>query len=213
MKQHLTFLLDAPASKVFYASSNVKEVIGYSKEEIMESGYAKMMFKLLPFSQLKYPLLALVSFVRMSKKDRAAIDQVYSCGLQFKTKLGKKMAFLVRTDVVARTASGEPSMLICTMYKICHLIRPNVYWLRFINAEGTSLNFVNTIKPFKNNVDILSTREKEILSLLPDSSEHIARQLGIEETTVVKHRKNMLFKTGTRDTTALVQLCGMSNIF
>lgn len=213
MKQQLTFLLDVPISKIFYASSNVNEEIGYSREEILEAGYAKMMFKLLPFSQLKFPLLALVSFLRMSKQERAGIDQMFSCGLQFKTKLGKKLTFLVRTDVVARTESRDPSMVICTMYRICHLLRPNVYWLRYIDAEGTSLRFTNSIKPSKKNTDILSTREKEILSLLPDSSEHIARQLGIEETTVVKHRKNMLFKTGARNTTALVQLCRMSNIF
>ena len=57
--------------------------------------------------------------------------------------------------------------------------------------------------------DILSEREKEILRLIAvgESSKIIADKLYITQNTVEKHRRNMIARTGAKDTTALVHIC------
>lgn len=212
MQRDITFLLDIPISKFFFISRNIQKILGFSKEEIMEWGFAKMMFKTLPASQLMYPLLNLGWYVRIDQLQTSKMGQLCVCGMQLKNKLGKKVNFIAQLDVVAYTASGASSIGICTLKEITHLVKPNVFWVRYLDAEGNPLGFFKPSRPLKRFSDILTAREKEVLTLLPDSSEQIAKQLGIEASTVVKHRKNMLTKTGARDTTALIQLCKMCNI-
>lgn len=58
----------------------------------------------------------------------------------------------------------------------------------------------------KNNYDELSKREHEILKLLCEglSKKEIAKKLNISERTVEKHRENLMSKTNTNSTIALV---------
>jgi DNA-binding NarL/FixJ family response regulator len=57
----------------------------------------------------------------------------------------------------------------------------------------------------------ISTRELDVLLLLAQglTSKQIGNQLFISPNTVDNHRRNMIARTGARDTTALVQLCRM----
>ena len=59
-----------------------------------------------------------------------------------------------------------------------------------------------------NNANVLTEREKEILSLIARgySSKQIAGDLKISEYTVANHRKNMLAKTGAKSSAELVNI-------
>ena len=54
----------------------------------------------------------------------------------------------------------------------------------------------------------LTQREKEILYCIAEglSSKQIATKLQISENTVANHRKNMLWKTGAKNSAEMVQL-------
>lgn len=212
MKRDIVFLVDMPISNFFFISTNVKNRLGYSKEELIEMGFAKMIFKSLPASQIIYPLLSLGWFLKIERQQSSNFEQMCVCGMQLKSKLGRRIHFLAQVDVVARTPAGFPALAICTLKEITHLLKSNLYWVRFVNSAGKPLGFFKSSRPLKQFSDILTTREKEILAILPASSEQIAKHFKIQVSTVVKHRKNMLLKTGAKDTTALIQLCKMSNI-
>jgi DNA-binding CsgD family transcriptional regulator len=83
------------------------------------------------------------------------------------------------------------------------------YW-GSITWEQRQYHFIS-----KNNKllpqDILSCREKETLLLLAQgfSSHEIAARLFISPHTVDHHRRNMIARTGLRDTTALLQVMHM----
>ena len=53
---------------------------------------------------------------------------------------------------------------------------------------------------------LLTNQEKKVIALIADgySSKQIAHQLYISEHTVVNHRKNMLYKTRTKNVAELV---------
>ncbi len=56
---------------------------------------------------------------------------------------------------------------------------------------------------------ILSKREKDILCYIAngDSTKMIAHKLNISENTIANHRKNMMFKTNTKNIAELVAYC------
>lgn len=100
---------------------------------------------------------------------------------------------------------------------IYHLIKKDFpyYWIRFQYGQQTQFvqSFHSDDKIYSKH-DLLSVREKEILSLIADDldTKEIAKKLFISVNTVGNHRSKMIDKLGARDTTALVQLAKMAGM-
>jgi DNA-binding CsgD family transcriptional regulator len=87
------------------------------------------------------------------------------------------------------------------------------WWAEFrINGEET-YTFHHEEKKFLKG-SILSEREKEILLLIEQGldTKDVAEKLFISPHTVDKHRKNMLDRTGAKDTSSLLNLCHAGKI-
>jgi DNA-binding NarL/FixJ family response regulator len=92
---------------------------------------------------------------------------------------------------------------------ITHLLKDDFYWTRIIYGdEKTCVKgyFSSTKEEIEG--EIISEREKEILSLLVQgkTTSDIAQTLFISPNTVNNHRQNILNKLGAKDTTALIHL-------
>ena len=63
------------------------------------------------------------------------------------------------------------------------------------------------IRDSLNPIELLTSREKEVLPLLVEglTSAEIAERLFVSESTVVSHRKNILHKLNLKNTSALVK--------
>ena len=111
--------------------------------------------------------------------------------------------------------SDRPVLVFLTIQDITHLMKGDDYWIRGVFGKEDKKIFVyhsNEEKSYEQ--DILSEREQEVLTYLAKglNTKDIATILGISPNTVDNHRRNMLARTGTRDTTALIHLCKMMGV-
>jgi DNA-binding CsgD family transcriptional regulator len=110
---------------------------------------------------------------------------------------------------------GNPTLFFLSIQEITHLIKGDDYFIRGSFGETNKKVFVyysNEDKTVKN--DIISERERKVLQYISQglNTKQIADFMNISSNTVDNHRRNMLARTGTRDTTALIQLCRMMGV-
>lgn len=110
--------------------------------------------------------------------------------IQFDENKGLLRTFGVHTDISQIKQGGLP---------VLSFIR--------LNGEPSYLG-VDVKKIFSSAAIQLTHREREVLTLLIEGkkSEDISRQLFISKLTVDTHRRNLLKKTGTTNTVALISM-------
>jgi DNA-binding NarL/FixJ family response regulator len=76
------------------------------------------------------------------------------------------------------------------------------------------VNNINSKEEVDKPFDIITNREKSILPFLIQGkdSKQIGDELFLSVHTVDHHRRNMLNKTGIKDTTDVIQICKMVGI-
>jgi DNA-binding CsgD family transcriptional regulator len=90
------------------------------------------------------------------------------------------------------------------------MMKSDIAWARLAYGENEhKIAYIATNDLEGKKSDIISDREKEILTCLLKGmdTQEIAKTLFISANTIIKHRKNMLARTGLCDTTALIQIC------
>jgi DNA-binding CsgD family transcriptional regulator len=140
------------------------------------------------------------------------------CGVKMKHKNGKILTGLIQyspVDILNNTVDGVSKTATMSITEISHLVKSDFYWMRakFGLKEKQTHHLISKNK--KNNpYDIISDREKDVLRLIAQGmeSKEIGETLFISPHTVNNHRRNMISRTGARDTTALIQICKMSGI-
>jgi DNA-binding CsgD family transcriptional regulator len=132
------------------------------------------------------------------------------CGLTFLDKKGKPNRMFIRVSPLSFNENKFPQIVIVTIDKINFMMKSDICWMRVAYGENESKTaHISTVDEEGKKTDILSDREKEILQLLSTGmdTKEIAETLFISTNTIIKHRKNMLARTGLCDTTALIQIC------
>jgi DNA-binding NarL/FixJ family response regulator len=141
--------------------------------------------------------------------------KVASCGVKVKQKNGKEMRMLLRYSPLEVFENDTVKIAAVSVDDITHLMRSEAYWLRIETGENKE-NVNHLISTDKKNQqqDIISPREKDVLRLIAQGmeSKEIAEKLFISIYTVDNHRRNMIARTGVRDSTALIQICRMTGI-
>jgi DNA-binding CsgD family transcriptional regulator len=137
------------------------------------------------------------------------------CGLKVQLSNGTTERLLLRYSPHFTAESSTAEIAIITLNNISFMTKSDFCWGHV--AYGKDYMFRNHICSTDNknhDSDIISDREKDVLKLITQGleSKEIAEKLFISTSTVEKHRKNMLARTGLRDTTALVQISKMSGI-
>lgn len=137
------------------------------------------------------------------------------CGLKVQLGNGKTERLLLRYTPHYFAECNSSEIAIITLNNISFMTKSDFCWGHV--AYGKDYMFRNHIISTDNknhNSDIISYREKDVLTLITQGfeSKEIGEKLFISTNTVEKHRKNMLARTGLRDTTALVQISKMCGI-
>jgi DNA-binding CsgD family transcriptional regulator len=141
--------------------------------------------------------------------------QAVHCGIKFNRADGRTGRLLAISHFVDPDANNNYRTVLVILYDVAHLYKGDHYWLRASMGPANERVFHYLSSQQRTlEQDILSVREKEVLRWLNKGldSKEIGLQLGITGETVMEHRRNMLARTGARDTTALLQLAKWSSL-
>ncbi|MEO0040587.1 MAG: hypothetical protein RL329_35 [Bacteroidota bacterium] len=199
--------------KILSISNYVKSFLGYTAAEMLDMNLLAMIH---PFKE--DPPHTSLLFLKWFKRSISIVSnrfvdaQISCCGLQIKHKQGYSMRILVRYRQLESLPNGLPKTAVITINNISHLMKEPFYWGRMVFEEHQQ-HFISKNKHYLAQ-DIVSVREKEVLYLLAQglSSKEISNRLFISPHTVDHHRRNMLMRTGLRDTTALLQVMHMIGV-
>jgi DNA-binding CsgD family transcriptional regulator len=197
-------------SRVFL-SKNVSEKYNYDYTADPVMGILQYV-KLMTFDHALFPIVAgryYVKFLDSISFEEKINQKVVFIGPKLKNRFGGISRLLVQTGHLDEDEHRNPINLINSIQDIAHFMKDDFWWMRFTYGEHSE-----KVKYYHSDIgkafdgDILSDREKDILRLIQQGfdSPEIADKLNISVATVHTHRRNMLNRTGLRDTTALVQI-------
>jgi DNA-binding CsgD family transcriptional regulator len=219
-ERSVRIIFDHVNFKVLQISDNIQNVTGHSAKDFSKPSLSFIFnfFTLDHYNFIYVWLKWSLSLHARLKGDELA-RRMFSvrhaiCGVKVKHKDGHVMRILMRHHTLEQTETGLPIVAGITIDDISHLIKPdfNHYWGRIESGRDERF-FHHLVSTDKKSIeaDILSDREKEVLRLLAKGKEskEIGALLSISSHTVDNHRRNMLSRTGVRDTTGLIQICNM----
>ncbi|RNI30832.1 hypothetical protein EFA69_06930 [Rufibacter immobilis] len=199
------FIFNCQDPQFEFVSDTVETVLGYPSEEFtlplaLERIHPDDLPWFLSFEQ------SAVEFFKQLRPDQVP---KYKLRYDFRIKKanGEYIRVLHQVIPIHVDASGLVLHTLCLHTVISHLKQEGKPVLSFIGLEDEpSYIDVNVQNVFSSKKEILSRREKEILSLLiaGHSSHQISEKLHISTHTVNTHRKNILAKTGLSTTSELV---------
>lgn len=205
---------DHKKMQIIYASENVSKIIGYTSEELKDMGF-KFYLKILdpthfgfPFRQLKIEYKLLPFYEHLSMLDR----RIYLGGLKIIHKNGNLLRGFFKVKTLVVSEDNKPELSLIQGQDFTHLFKGKGYWIRFSIANNTYCYVSHSKrKEFK---DLISPRELEVLRLVAKNktTQEIATELHLSTKTIDTHRKNMIARTGTVNSTALTHLCKMVEI-
>ena len=203
-----------------YISKNAESPVSYTIEELM-NWKASLIFKLLSVSHISF-MFHLVKWqksfeeIERRKGQKQGKLEIYFCGVQSKLTKGKSTTFFNRYSLERGENCSIPETTVCYLSDVTHLFRGDFYWVLFKSKGGKEefTRLYSSKTGSKVSKSLLTGREKEILEQISKgmSNKETGTLLNISPGTVEKHRKNMLEKSGARDTTSLIHLCKMCRI-
>ncbi|MBL7814219.1 MAG: helix-turn-helix transcriptional regulator [Saprospiraceae bacterium] len=206
-------IFDNQKYSVLYISENLKDIFGYTSKEFMEYNML-LVFHSLAFEHLTMPIKVAKWSTKIQKNlpNDGSIRhfKLTICGLKVKDKNRRTLSVLARISTIEFTENDEVKTIIISVENISHLMKSNAYWARLVCGKEQEHKFYFSSDPAHNTgKDIVSNREKDVLRLIAKGmeSKEIAKELFISTGTVENHRRNMIARTGARDTTALLQIC------
>lgn len=202
--------------KPIYWGGSFEKLFGYTKSEI-NLWNISFFFKSIVWEHIGFPLNIIKWGKKMDKLYPLNTEKLparsYFCGVKLRHKNGLVLRIFV-DQIILATQNKQPSLSLVFLEDIQHLMKDSFYWARFTrNDTPPSTHFFRSSGQKKEFQDILSPREKEILIEVANGveSKEIGKKLNISPATVTTHRKNMIARSGARNTTALIQLCRMCN--
>jgi DNA-binding CsgD family transcriptional regulator len=204
-------IVNAKTYSKVYMSKNVVDNYGYIDEKDPIMGILQYV-KLMTFDHILFPITAgrmYVKFLNSIPFEEKINQKIVFLGSKLKNRHNKVARLFVQTGHLDEDEHRNPINLLNSIQDVSHLMKDDFWWMRFTYGEApqkVKYYHSDTGKAFDG--DILSDREKDILRLIQEGidSPEIADKLNISVATVHTHRRNMLNRTGLRDTTALVQI-------
>ncbi len=208
-------LFSAKGFKPLYWGGNFEKLFGYNSDEI-KLWNIPFFFKSIIWEHIDFPL----KIIKWNKQmDQVAplpedtISHSYFCGLKTKHKAGHEVRLFI-DQVILKTENNQPTLSLVYLQDVQHLMKDSFYWVRYERGDSADqVRFYRSSGQKKEFLNILSPREKEILEEIAKGadSKTISEKLNISPSTVTTHRKNMIARSGARNTTALIQLCRLCN--
>ncbi|HEY1055114.1 MAG TPA: LuxR C-terminal-related transcriptional regulator [Emticicia sp.] len=213
----MSIIFDIKNCKIVNISKNFTTFTGYNRKELGENITLGFVSLLAPEH------ISLISvFATWIQKVLKNLNKIYraehffNCwGVKFYNKAGEAMKWHLNAMPLELDAEGKPLIVFISIQDVTHLIKGDNYWIRGVFGKEEKKIFVYHSAEDKTvEQEILSEREKEVLKYIIQglNTRQIADVLDISPNTVDNHRRNMLARTGTRDTTALIHLCKMMGV-
>ena len=197
--------------KPFFVSKNVERILGYTQEEFISMG-EKIWQKVMAIDQPDFweHLLEWKSNFKNVVPESETIvrhKRVY-CGISFLEKGGAIKRCIVYYETTYNKSGALANLSTIYFKDITHFYKSNDYWMYFQNyTEDKVYDRLYSINGMQNN--IITSREMDVLKLVADgkSTKEVAKILYISPETVSQHRKNMIKRTNTKDTSGLIYIC------
>jgi len=206
----LVFVLNHKTTLYDYFSENVKEILGYDAERYLKEGISFSMGTVHPDHQ---PILNVIyeNILERLQKDGPSgksLDYRFTITLKIRKADGTYIWMMEQFMVIETDKNGLPFLTLVFMYDISGVKKDQLVDL--VISEKTNQGFISIFATSYYNIHnttVFSKRELEILNYLGKglASKDIANHLCISEHTVKTHRKNMLKKTETKNTTELIR--------
>jgi DNA-binding CsgD family transcriptional regulator len=218
-EQSVKIIFDQVNYKILNVSDNIESLTGHTVESLRNTNISSFL-SFVVFDHILF-LYVWIKWVNQIIGKAGNIKDVHLgsittfCGIKIRHKDGHIMRLMIRQTGLEHLDNGAMKVSVISADDISHLIKSDSYWGRI--AYGDERKYLHHLmsKDKKDMPhDIISDREKEVLRLIAKGmeSKEIANELFISNHTVDNHRRNMISRTGARDTTALVQICRMAGI-
>ncbi len=214
-------IFDHVNMRILHVSDNIELVTGYSARDI-EQRSISFIFNFLTLDHYNFLYVwlkwSLSLHAKLEPSELSGLVNVKHaiCGVKVKHKDGHIMRVLFRHYVLEETDDHIPTLATITLDDVTHLMKSDFYWGRIERGHPDKKLFRHFVSTDNDNKyeDIISDREKETLQLVAQgfASKEIGKTMFLSSHTIDNHRRNMLAKTGVRDTTALIQISKMVGI-
>ena len=203
------YILNYQTGKYIYVSENCESFLGYTSKEFMKMGNSFFIEKFHPDDFAIFSGKVFSRFIEHVKalKPNVLKKSRFSVNYRFKRKDGEYIKLLQQYVVIETTQEGLPLIVLgycadITAHK--HDDRVVFSVSRQDNSKGFTTISTDT---FPNPKLQISKREHEVIKCLIQglSSKQIADKLMISLHTVNAHRRNLLEKTGSKNTAELIQ--------
>jgi DNA-binding CsgD family transcriptional regulator len=194
-----------------FMSKNVVDIFEIENETNPLLGILQYV-KFMTLDHAFFPIIAgryYVKFLNSISYEEKINQRVVFVGLKIKNRFGKVSRLFVQTANLDEDEKRNPINLVNSIQDIAHSMKDDFWWMRFSYGDAPQkVKYYHSDIGKATDGDILSDREKDILRLIYEGvdSPEIAIKLNITTATVHTHRRNMLNRTGMKDTTALVQI-------
>jgi len=205
---NVALIIDHATFMYRYVSNNIEDVLGVSKQELMDSGVSKALAIMHPDDLVTLsPVFVKATEVILSVplEQRSYVHFCYT--MRYNTPKGL-LRYYQQTIPITLNDAGLPYLALALISDITEYSREEgVNYKLSLNLPAQPIktlvsgNASTSFSPF-------SDREKEIVFLLSDGMDtnQIAEKLFISEGTVRKHRQNILEKTGAKNSVHLVRM-------
>jgi DNA-binding CsgD family transcriptional regulator len=210
-------IFDQTNFKALAISDNVEAMLGYSIFDFNKYNTV-LLYSVIDSKHLSFfseVIKWAISNEIYAKKNIEKKFRLTLCGLKVLLSNGKTERLLMRYSPHYFADSHNADIAIITLNNISFMTKSDFCWGHMAFGKDYMFrNYMLSTDTKNHDADIISEREKDVLKLITEGfeSKEIAEQLFISINTVEKHRKNMLARTGLRDTTALVQISKMCGI-
>ena len=200
--------------RAIYVSTGVSRLFGYSPKEYIDEEY--FFYRGGTHLQPGYILdtvRCVKHFQDLGLGQPATDVKFITGGVSFQHKDGTQKRVISALHVDKIEGGTMPHIGIMVHHDVTELMKGDDYWIyqEMSLREGRTCRFYE-----KENIEnhLVSQREHEVLRLIAKgySSRAIAEELCISTATVSQHRKNMLKRTNSKDTSALIQICKICEI-
>jgi DNA-binding CsgD family transcriptional regulator len=214
---NVTFIIDVKYLRVVQVRGSVLKYTGYSPAEFGDNILLKFMSMFVPeqmsfMSDFVTWILSTEKNVPIEYKSRQFIS---AWGMRLLHKDGRSMRCYINIIPIEFNDQNNPTLIMMSFQEVSHLVKGEGYCMRGAFGEDDKKVFVYYSNEDRTvDTEIISEREREVLIYISQGldTKQIAAEMKISNNTVDNHRRNMLARTGTRDTTALIQLCRMLGI-
>ncbi|HSK12442.1 MAG TPA: PAS and helix-turn-helix domain-containing protein [Phnomibacter sp.] len=211
----LTVVFSFQDLSILHINQAAAAFFGGTVDEIKHAG-APYIISCFDEEQLKFATMAAeVNAREMNRYRPEQILNSYACYANWiiHNKKGKTYRALFRIFPIQLNNNGLPLLGMYLIHDVMPFLRDTGWWYRSTTDDRHFYHYHSHEKKIQKK-DLLSEREKTILRELATglSSKELAEKIHVSSHTIDNHRRRMLAKTGSVDTSALIHVAKLSGI-